>query len=123
MIVVDTSIWVDHLRSEDPRLTALLTQRLVSMHAWIVGELACGAFPKRGDILRDLQRLPRIAIARDQEVLYFIDQHRQMGCGVGWVDMQILTACLASGVGLWTRDKRLLAAAATLGLLYTPHMT
>src|SRR4051794_9210003 len=123
MIVVDTSIWVDHLRSEDPRLTNLLTRRLVSMHMWIVGELACGAFPKRADVLRELQRLPRIPVARDQEVLFLIEQHRLMGSGLGWVDMQLLAAALAAGVQLWTRDKRLLAASAPFGVLYTPPVT
>jgi predicted nucleic acid-binding protein len=123
MIIVDTSIWVDHLRAEDPRLTSLLTRRLVSMHPWIVGELACGMLPKRADVLRNLQRLPTIPVARDQEVLFFIERHHLMGSGIGWVDAQILAAALAAGVSLWTRDRRLLAAAAPLGVLHSPVVT
>jgi len=120
MIVVDTSIWVDHLRSEDPRLTVLLTRRLVTMHPWIVGELACGTFPQRIEVLRNLQRLPQIPVARNPEVLFFIEQHRLMGCGIGWVDAQVLAAAVAAGGFIWTRDKRLLAAATPFGVLYTP---
>ena len=120
MILVDTSIWIDHLRSDDPRLSALLKKRLVSMHPWIVGELACGTFTRRAEVLRMLKRLPAIPVARDQEVLFLIEHHKLMGTGIGWVDAQLVTAALASGVSLWTRDKRLIGAVGVLGVVYSP---
>lgn len=120
MVLVDTSIWIDHLRSDDPRLSDLLKNRLVSMHPWIIGELACGTFARRPEVLRELKRLPAIPVARDQEVLFLIEHHRLMGTGIGWVDAQLVTAALASGMSMWTRDKRLTAAVSGLGLLYSP---
>jgi predicted nucleic acid-binding protein len=122
MILADTSIWVDHLRSKkgDPRLIALLEQNVVWIHPWIVGEIACGTLSHRATVLHELQKLPQILVARDHEVLFFIERHRLMGTGIGYIDAQLLTAALARGARLWTRDKRLLAAAAGLRILHSP---
>ncbi len=121
MILADTSIWVDHLRSKgDPHLVALLQQNIVWVHPWIVGEIACGNLARRATILRELQKLPKISVARDHEVLFLIERHRLMGRGIGYVDAHLLPGEVAQGAGLWTRDKRLLAAAAGLRILHSP---
>jgi predicted nucleic acid-binding protein len=96
MILVDTSIWVDHFRSKgDPHLIVLLEQNTVWVHPWIVGEIACGNLAHRATVLRDLQKLPQISVARDSEVLFLIERHRLMGRGIGYIDAHLLTAALA----------------------------
>lgn len=100
----------------------LLTRRLVSVHSWVVGEIACGNHAHRAEVLRYLQRLPKVPTLRDYEVLYFIEQHRLMGSGMGWVDSHLVAAAIASGASFWTRDKRILAAVGPLGVLYSPPM-
>lgn len=124
MILADTSIWVDHLRSKkgDPHLIALLQQNTVWVHPWIVGEIACGNLAHRATILRELQKLPQIPVARDHEVLFLIEKHRLMGRGIGYIDAQLLTAALAQGAHLWTRDKRLVTIAAGLQVLHSPSV-
>ncbi len=124
MILADTSIWVDHLRSKgDPHLIALLQQNTVWVHPWIVGEIACGNLAHRITVLRELQKLPQISVARDSEVLFLIEQHRLMGRGIGYIDAQLLTAAAAQGARLWTRDKRLLTVAAQLRILHSPPLS
>jgi hypothetical protein len=120
MILVDTSVWIDYIRAGDAHLANLLTNRMVCMHPWVVGELACGTFAGRADVLRTLQRLPQIIAARDHEVLFLIERHQLMGKGMGYVDAHLVTAALAGGARLWTRDKRLSAAVSALGVIYAP---
>jgi hypothetical protein len=121
MILADTSVWVDHLRSKGhPHLVALLEQNAVWVHPWIVGEIACGNLARRSTVLQEMQKLPQISVAQDREVLFLIERHRLMGCGIGYIDAQLLAAALAQGARIWTRDKRLLDAAARLNILYFP---
>ncbi len=119
MILVDTSVWVDHLRAGDPQLVALLNGNRVLMHPFVLGELACGNLRQRNDVLALLKRLPRVPVANHDEVLYFIERHALMGRGIGYVDVHLLAAVmLESATGLWTRDRRLLAVADDLELAY-----
>lgn len=121
MTLVDTSVWIDHLRrSGDPQLIALLKKNNVWVHPWIVGEIACGNLAHRARVIGELRKLPQLAIARDQEVLLLIKRRRLMGKGIGYVDAHLLTAALAQGARLWTRDKHLMTIAAALGILHTP---
>ncbi len=121
MILADTSIWIDHLRSKgDPHLIALLQQNTIWVHPWIVGEIACGNLAHRIAILRELQKLPQIPVARESEVLFVIERHRLMGRGIGYIDAHLLTAAAAQGARIWTRDKRLLTVAAELRILHSP---
>ena len=121
MILVDTSVWVDHLRKGDRGLAELLTASNVLMHPFVVGELACGNLRKRDQILALLKDLPRASVAMDDEVLFFIEQHTLMGRGLGFVDMHLLASVALHGTArLWTRDKRLRAAADSLGLGHAP---
>jgi predicted nucleic acid-binding protein len=119
MILVDTSVWVDHFRHADPELTAELNTGRVYTHPWVIGELACGNLRARSEILALLKGLPGFTVVSDEEVFFFIERHQLMGRGIGFVDVQLLASTALSGVGrLWTRDKRLHAVAATLGLAH-----
>ncbi|MDO9147196.1 MAG: type II toxin-antitoxin system VapC family toxin [Hydrogenophaga sp.] len=119
MILVDTSVWIDHLRQGDAGLAAALQQGRVGIHPFVVGELACGNLRARAEVLGLLQALPPLAVATDQEVLFFIGAHALMGRGIGYVDVHLLAAARLAGVPFWTRDKRLAAVAADLGLAHT----
>ena len=116
MILVDTSVWVDHLRKANFRLVGLLEQTQVLIHPWIIGELACGNLKNRREILGLLQALPSCAIAADSEVHQLIESKKLMGKGIGWTDAHILAACFLSDVELWTADKGLQKISASLGL-------
>ncbi len=117
MIVVDTSIWIDHLRLGDPKLAALLQDGHVLAHPWVVGELALGQLSRRSEILGLLQNLPHAKVATDAEVLHLVENQHLFGLGIGYVDVHLLAATLlTAGAGLWTRDTRLSAVATRLGL-------
>ena len=121
MILVDTSIWVDHLRRGDAALTDALERGSVFIHPFIIGELACGLFGNREELLGLLQRLPAVPAATDAETLRFIEGRRLMGRGIGYIDVHLLTsAALSGGVRLWSRDGRLASVADDLGLAFTP---
>ena len=117
MILVDTSVWIDHFRSSDHRLADLLTRGLVQGHPHVLGELACGNLKNRQNILHLLAKLPQAPMALESEVLGFIDNNRLSGRGIGYIDAHLLaSAALAGAKGLWTRDRRLGAVAKSLGL-------
>lgn len=117
MILVDTSVWIDHLRQGDPSLVTILEAGRVLMHPFVVGELACGNLNRRAEVLMLLRELPPAPVATDDEVLEFIERRGLMGRGIGYVDVHLLASvALAGGAGLWTRDKRLAAVASELAL-------
>jgi predicted nucleic acid-binding protein len=119
MILVDTSVWIDHLRAGDAELVALLNGSLVLMHPFVLGELACGNLRNRVEVLALLKDLPRAAVATDEEMLFFIERHALMSRGIGYVDAHLLAAAtLGDAVRVWTRDKRLRTVADTLALAY-----
>lgn len=116
MILVDTSVWVDHLRSGDAQLADLLERGAVLMHPFVVGEIACGSLSDRSSIVELLEDLPAAVVAEGQEVLTFIERHVLHGKGMGYVDVHLLASVmLTEGAILWTRDKRLRIAAEDLG--------
>jgi predicted nucleic acid-binding protein len=124
VILVDTSIWIDHLRVGDKRLIGLLDSESVLVHPFVVVEIALGNLLHRERVLRTLQDLPHASVATDQEVLRLIDRHALAGSGIGFVDAHLLAATrLTAGASLWTRDKRLFAAAERLGLAADPWKT
>lgn len=117
MILVDTSIWIDHLRSGDAQLVTLLQDGNVLGHPWVTGELALGNLARRREVLKLLHNLPRATVATDVEVMTLIDHHRLFGLGIGYVDAHLLASTrLSAGGKLWTRDKRLHATAVQLEL-------
>jgi predicted nucleic acid-binding protein len=117
MILVDTSVWIDHLREGDPELMRLLYAGQVCAHPFVTGELALGNLQNRDRVLTALQDLPQACIATHEEVMRFITQHGLHGIGIGYVDVHLLAAArLSPGASLWTRDKRLLGASVRLGL-------
>ena len=123
MILVDTSIWVDHLRSGDDLLSHLLARGEVLAHPFVIGELALGHLRRREAVLHSLHRLPQAAVARDREVLLMIDRHHLAGAGIGYVDAHLLAAVRLTGdARFWTRDRRLLTIAERLSVAApVPH--
>jgi predicted nucleic acid-binding protein len=119
MILVDSSIWIDHLRVGEPALADLLNAGRVMTHPFVVGELACGNLKRRNEVLSLLQDLPAAPAATDEEVLFFIEKRGLMGKGIGYIDAHLLAAISMTGTGrLWTKDKRLVAVAGAIGLAF-----
>jgi len=114
VILVDTSVWVDHFRVGKQPLRTLLRDEEVLTHPFVIGELACGIVHNRGEIFRLLQALPEARVAEHEEVIKFVEAHRLFGRGIGWVDAHLLAAALLSGATLWTLDKRLAHVATTM---------
>ena len=122
MILVDTSVWIDHLRAGDTGLGALLNRGQVLMHPFVLGELACGNLRNRDEVLRLVKNLPQALVASYDEVLFFIERNALMGRGIGYVDGHLLAAVTLGGsTRLWTRDKRLRSVAETLEVGYGEH--
>lgn len=123
MILVDSSIWIDHLRRADAELERLLALGLVLCHPFVVGELACGHLRQREHFLVHLQALPMARAVTHDEALAFVERHALTGRGIGWADVHLLGSVLLAGqAALWTRDKRLAAAAAQLSVLHQPRL-
>jgi predicted nucleic acid-binding protein len=117
MILADTSIWVDHFRRGDLRLSRFLDRGEIVMHPFVIGELALGFVPKIAEMMEDLRTLPEAMVANSDEILEFIARRKLSGSGVGYVDAHLLAAAaLAPETFVWTRDKRLHAAAQSLSL-------
>jgi len=115
-MLVDTSVWVDHLRRRNAILVSLLDQTQVWTHAFVVGELACGNLAQRDKLLSALTALPHAPVAGHEEVLAFLESNRLMGRGLGWVDMHLLASARLAKLPFWTLDKRLAAVATALQL-------
>lgn len=107
MILVDTSVWIEHFRAGNSRLRKLLEDGDVATHPMVLGELACGNLPRRAETLHLLGHLPRIPQAPDHLVFKSVDSRHLFGKGIGWIDAHLLTASLLSSVPLWTLDRRL----------------
>ncbi|MHB0867321.1 MAG: type II toxin-antitoxin system VapC family toxin [Thermoleophilia bacterium] len=118
MVLVDTSVWVEHLRKGNSGLATLLDEGDVICHPFIIGELACGNLKNRDEILRLLNSLDDAAFAEHEEVMRFIETQGLMGQGLGFIDMHLLVSARLSGISLWTLDKRLDQACSRLGLRY-----
>lgn len=119
-MLVDTSIWVEHLRRSRLGLVALLHRAEVQCHPFVIGELACGSMTRRAEVLQWLRRLPSVRVAENEEVMTFVERHRLMGRGVGWVDVHLLASAALENVRLWTADRRLAAIARALGVYGEP---
>ena len=119
MVLVDTSIWVDHLRRGSRRLEALLLEARVACHPFVIGELACGTMENPAEILSLLGSLPSTPVIFQEEFLGFVETNALAGRGIGFVDVHLLASARLSGLPLWTADKRLAGAARDLGLAFS----
>jgi predicted nucleic acid-binding protein len=119
VILADTSVWIDHLRTGVPALAGALEQGRVLVHPFVTGELACGNLRNRREVLDLLGNLPSAPTATDAEAMEFIDRRALMGRGIGYIDVHLLAATTLAGTArLWTRDRRLAQLAAELGLAF-----
>jgi predicted nucleic acid-binding protein len=116
MVLVDTSVWVEHFRNGKIGLETLLNDGHVICHPFIVGELACGNLKNRSRILSLLHTLPMALLAEHDEVMRFIEKYRLMGRGLGYIDIHLLASAILTNVPLWTLDKRLANVSSTLGI-------
>ena len=116
MVLVDTSVWIDHLRSGNAKLAQLLNDGDAAIHPFIIGELACGNLKNRKEIISLLHALPHLDKAEDDEVLFFIEKHKLNGLGIGLIDIHLLASCKLEKTRLLTKDKRLQMAADQLDL-------
>ena len=120
MILADSSVWIDHLRHGSATLGELVEGDELLCHPFVIGELACGNLEKRDVTLQLLQTLPEAPILQHQEVLMFVERHRLMRSGIGWLDAHLLGSAFLAGAGLWTLDGPLARAAAKLSLPNRP---
>ncbi|MBW6421308.1 PIN domain-containing protein [Rhizobium sp. XQZ8] len=121
MILIDTSVWIDHLRQREEAVEFLVRRKRVLVHPFVIGEVALGTMKQYDQILDALSSLPQATVAGRHEVLYLVKQHALMGSGIGYVDAHLLASTkLADGSRLLTRDKRLAKIATALGIGYEP---
>jgi len=111
MVLVDTSVWIDHFRRKNSGLFDLLEEGAVLCHPFVLGELACGNLQNRNEVLDLLQALPMAPLAQRDEVFHLLQEQRLYGQGLGWVDAHLLASAKLMGCPLWTRDKTLAKAA------------
>jgi predicted nucleic acid-binding protein len=116
VILVDTSVWVDHFRQGNARLRDFLADARVASHPLVTGEVAMGHLQRPAEILTLLGSLPQAEQAEHEEVLRFVAEHELAGTGLGWIDAHLLCSAALDGSRLWTLDRRLAAVAAKLGL-------
>jgi predicted nucleic acid-binding protein len=115
-MLVDTSVWVDHFRRGDAELAKLLESGEVECHPFVIGELACGNLHARAEILALLRKLPQTPLVDHDEALAFVDNYRLTNSGLGWIDVHLLASARLGGTVLWSRDRKLAAAARRVGL-------
>jgi predicted nucleic acid-binding protein len=120
MILVDTSVWVEHLRRGRVELSQLLAAEQVMCHPFVVGELACGNLRNRDEVLLLLSELTSAPLAGHVEVLALVENRQLLGRGIGWIDAHLLGSTLLADAALWTVDRRLAHAARSLGVLWAP---
>ena len=120
MVLVDTSVWVHHLRQGESNLERLLNDGEVMCHPFVIGELACGSIRNRTEILSLLQILPLAMEATHEEVLQFIERNHLMGKGLGYIDVHLCASAILTGVPMWTYDRRLNETNEGLGIGYRP---
>ena len=119
MLLIDSSVWIDHLRCANKQLSQLLNSNQVSIHCMIIGELACGNLNNRSELLALWQQLPMVSEASHREVIYAINQYQWMGKGIGYIDAHLLASTLLTdNTALWTLDKRLQQVAVLFGVAF-----
>jgi predicted nucleic acid-binding protein len=122
MVLVDTSVWVSHLRYGNCHLKKLLNNEDVMCHPFIIGELACGNIENRDEILLLLHSLPTAVSVEQGEVHRFINDHRLMGRGLGLIDVHLMISAILSDVYFWTLDKKLRLVSFEFNIGYCPAL-
>ena len=121
MILVDASIWIDHLHRPIPRMIDLLHDEQVLMHDYVVAEVALGSLHDRAVAIAELRRLEHAIVADHAEVMSLIESAGLYATGLGYVDVHLLASTmLTDDVRLWTRDRRLRASAGRLHVAFDP---
>jgi len=122
IVLADTSVWTDHIRNGDAQMQVLADGERLLMHPYVIAELRMGNLKRRKTFLSSLQKMDMAVRASDEEVAALVENHRLFGSGIGWIDVHLLTSVLLMDeVRLWTRDRRLNAAAQRLGVAFQPH--
>ncbi|RXT46281.1 VapC toxin family PIN domain ribonuclease [Bosea sp. Tri-44] len=116
MILLDASVWIDHLRRSEPRLVGMLSEGDILIHPFVTAEVALGSIARRDTVIAVLDALPQAPVATHGEVMRLIEHERLHGLGIGYVDAHLLASARLADAGLWSRDRRLLAAAERLGV-------
>jgi len=116
MILVDTSVWIDHFHHSDEDLKELLLSNQVCIHPFILGELSCGNISNRKEVLSLLRTLRSIDLVLDEEVFILIEERELFGQGLGFIDIHLLASAMIHQVLIWTRDKSLKRVAVELGI-------
>ena len=116
MILVDTSVWVEHLRRRDTLLAARLEAGDVMCHPYVIGEIGLGSLRRRADVLELLASLPSAPVVGHDDVMLFVEQRGLSGRGIGWIDVHLAASAVVSGAKLWTTDRRLADVARSLRL-------
>lgn len=122
VILADSSVWIAHWRQTNAPLSQALSMGLVAVHAFVIGELACGSMPKRATTLALLNKLPVVLTARHAEVMALVEAHRLEGSGIGWVDAHLLTAARLADTPVWTLDRPLRRVAERLAIYGEPEI-
>ena len=121
MILVDTSVWIEHFRAGNRVLSEILGRALALTHPFVIGELACGNLKNRTRILSDLRALPSAEAASHEEVLRLVEERKLWGRGIGWIDGHLLASSMLSSCQLWTLDRQLGEAARSAGIRLYRH--
>ena len=122
MILVDTSVWIDHFHHSDELLKELLLSNQVCIHPYILGELSCGYKSNRQEVLSLLRTLKGIDLVLEEEVFIFIEERKLYGKGLGFIDIHLLASAMVHHVPIWTRDKSLKRVAIELGIDHTSSL-
>ena len=118
MVLVDTSVWIDHFRNGNDQLTGLLNNGEVFCHQFIIGEIACGNLKNRSEILNSLKMLPHSLNVHHEEIMLFIENNKIMGQGLGYIDIALLVSSILTSIPIWTLDKRLYKIVKKLNINY-----
>jgi predicted nucleic acid-binding protein len=118
MILVDSSVWIEHFRHGEPRLEALLAEEMVTLHPFVLGELVSGNLRDRQRTITCLRLLPEASLAPEQEVHHLLESRRLWSRGLGWIDLHLLASALLDRCQLWTHDQALGSAAALIQLRF-----
>jgi predicted nucleic acid-binding protein len=113
-MLVDTSVWIDHVRRPESRLIELLNNNGVDVHPFVIGELACGHLRPRNELTLLLGRLPSLPTVEHEEAMTFLERHKLHGRGIGWIDVHLLASTILANTSLWTRDRHMATVARDL---------